>query len=302
MSEVTLFENNALANTDLYKSLQDINDNLLGGSGGSITRRRISLKGGRFREMVNGEEHTVSPDSNINVIIVGAAPLSRTYYSGAYDPQNPSAPTCWSSDTQTPASDVPDDQKQSARCMDCSMNIRGSGQGDSRACRFSQRLAVVLEGQFDKVYQLQLPATSIFGNSGDGKMPMQAYARFLAAHSTPAIAIVTNIRFDGDSSTPKLFFKAVRPLTEDELSTVVALKEHPDTQMALALTVAQTDKREVAPAPEAKPKSKAKTSGGLFDSAPDSEEVEEPKKVVKKAAPAPASNNDLSEIIENWDD
>jgi len=300
MSEVTLFEDNALVNSELYKSLQDINDNLLGGSSGTVTRRRISLKGGRFREMVNGEEQSVSPESSINVVIVGAAKLARTYYAGAYDPQTPSGPTCWSADTQAPAQEVPDEQKQAARCMDCPMNIRGSGQGDSRACRFSQRLAVVLEGQFDKIYQLQLPATSIFGSATEGKMPMQAYARFLAAHDTPAIAIVTNIRFDDNSSTPKLLFKAVRPLDENELKAAVELKTHPDTEMALALTVAQTDKAETPAAPKPAPKAKP---AGLFASNPEPEEVvEEPKKVVKKAAAAPASNSDLSEIIENWDD
>ena len=43
----------------------------------------------------------------------------------------------------------------------------------------SSVLAVALEGQLDKVYQIQLPATSVFGAVEDGKMPMQAYARFL---------------------------------------------------------------------------------------------------------------------------
>ena len=154
MSELpALFKDNALANSDLYKSLQDTNENLMGGSGNSIIRRRISLRGGRFREMTNGEQTDSSSETDINLVIVAAAPISRTYYAGAYDPQNPLPPTCWSSNTNAPADDVPEDQKQSTRCMDCPQNVKGSGQGQSRACRFSQKLAVALEGKLDTVYQ-----------------------------------------------------------------------------------------------------------------------------------------------------
>ena len=69
---------------------------------------------------------------------------------------------------------------------------------------------------------------------------MQAYARFLTTHNAPIMAVVTNIRFDESSSTPKLLFKAVRPLDEDELAQVIKLKDSPDTERALAMTVAQT--------------------------------------------------------------
>ena len=302
MSEVTLFENNAIANSDLFKSLQGVNDNLLSGSGGGEQRRRISLNGGKFREFVNGEQVSVSKEDNLNVVIVNAAPISRTYYEGTYDPQNPTPPKCWSADTNAPSPDVPQEQRQASRCMDCPQNIKGSGQGESRACRFAQRIAVALEGQLDKVYQLQLPATSIFGDGKDGKMPMQAYARFLSAHNTPAVAIITNMRFDENSSTPKLFFKAVRPLDEQELKTVVEMKDHPDTLKAITLTVAQTDgtdKSASAPAPAPAPKKEEPKS--LFAS--DDEPVEEPTKVVKKSPPAPtADDGDLSSIIDNWDD
>ena len=61
MSDMALFEGNSLVSSDLFKSLQDVDDNLAGGSGGSGPRR-ISIRGGRFREMVertaNGESVT----------------------------------------------------------------------------------------------------------------------------------------------------------------------------------------------------------------------------------------------------
>ena len=293
MSDMTLFEGgNSLASSDLFKQLQDTDDNLSGGTGGGGARR-ISLRGGRFREMVGGEQVNVKSDGFLNVVILNAAKLSRTYYSGAYDAENPSAPTCWSADTQAPASEVPADQRQASRCMDCPQNIKGSGQGESRACRFNQRIAVFLEGNMDEVYQLQLPATSIFGDAKDGKMGMQAYAKYLKAHKTPSIAVVTQITFDENSATPKLLFKAVRPLSEEELQQAVASKDSEDAIKAITLTVSQTDKVQ------------AIRDGAVADDEVDiGETAPAPKKVAKKKeVAAPSSEEaDLSSIVDDWED
>ena len=292
MSDMTLFEGNSLVSSDLFKKLQETDDNLTGGSGG-IKSHRISLRGGRFRELVNGEQVNVKSDGFLNVVVINAAKLSRTYYKGAYDAENPSAPTCWSPDTQTPSADVPKDQIQASRCMDCPQNIKGSGQGESRACRFSQRLAILLEGQMDTVYQLQLPATSIFGEARDGNMGMQAYAKYLKAHKTPSIAVVTQMSFDENSDTPKLFFKAVRPLNEGELNQAVSMKDSEDAIKAITLTVSQTDGVQ------------AKRDGAVQEDEVDIREpVPAPKKVAKKKEVAAPSDEeaDLASIVDDWDD
>jgi len=298
MSELSIFEGNSLVSSDLFKSLQNAGNNLLGGSGGGM--RRISVRGKRFRELVGSEEMRVSKSDSMNVVIVNAAPLSRTYYEGTYSPDNPSAPHCWSADTNVPSPDVPEDQRMAPRCMDCPMNIKGSGQGESRACRFQQRLAVALEGQLDKVYQLQLPATSVFGRGDDGKMPMQAYARFLNAHNTPPIAVVTEMYFDDDSDVPKLFFKPVRPLDEAELQQVASLLEHPDTERAITFTVAKPKEGEDVSAaltkPEPKPKKAKKAKV-------EEEEPEEPKKVSKKSDDASGGGDpELDAIVDAWEE
>jgi len=114
MSDMALFEGNSLVSSDLFKSLQDVDDNLAGGSGGSGPRR-ISIRGGRFREMVGGEQVNVKSDGFINVVIVNAAKISRTYYAGQYDPENPSGPSCWSPDTQAPDPSVPSDTRQASQ-------------------------------------------------------------------------------------------------------------------------------------------------------------------------------------------
>jgi len=297
MSELSIFEGNSLVSSDLFKSLQSAGNNLLGSSGGGV--RRISVRGKRFRELVGSEEMRVSKSDSMNIVIVNAAPLSRTYYEGTYSPDNPSAPHCWSADTNVPSPDVPEDQRMAPRCMDCPMNIKGSGQGESRACRFQQRLAVALEGQLDKVYQMQLPATSVFGRGDDGKMPMQAYARFLNEHNTPPIAVVTEMYFDDDSDVPKLFFKPVRPLEEAELQQVASLLEHPDTKRAITFSVAKPKEGGDVSAALTKPK-KAKKAKVEVD---EGDEPEEPKKVAKKSDDASSGEDpELDAIVDAWDD
>ena len=178
--------------------------------------RRVSIQGSNFTGLDLQTDSTA-----IDVVIVNAAAVSRSYYKGDYDPKAKRLPTCWSSDTQRPAPEVPPEQRQSARCIDCTNNVRGSGSGGGRACRFSQRLAIV-EGQaLDTVYQLQVPASSIFGKAGGrSSMPLQAYAKFLSGHGTPSAAVVTRISFDTGSPVPRLFFYPQRPLEEKELQKV----------------------------------------------------------------------------------
>ena len=198
--------------------------------------RRISIRGGKFHVIADGEE--VTRDLGyMDVVIVNAAPVSRAYYGDAYDPNRVAVPTCWSSDTQVPLVDVPQEQRQAMRCMDCPQNIRGSGQYGGRACRFSQRLAVVFGDKPDEVYQLQIPATSIFGNDKGGAMGMQNYARLLSKHDTPIVAITTNIYFDRDSVVPKLYFKPVDRLDADTYAAVCEMIDHEDTLRAITLTV-----------------------------------------------------------------
>lgn len=296
MSELTLFggKGNALVNSDLFKSLQEMNKTLAGGAGGG--GKRISIRGMRFREYDGGEQVNVSKEDSLNMVIVNAAPISRTYYEGTYDPENPTPPKCWSVDTQAPAKEVPADQRMASKCADCKMNIKGSGQGESRACRFQQRLAVTLEGKPEEVYQLQLPATSVFGEQKDGKMPMQAYAKFLNSHNTPIIAVVTQAYFDVNAETPKLFFKPVRPLDEAELRQAVEMKDSEAAIKAITLTVSQTDnvqkKEKVAEKPKA-------AKPPVED---DEEVIEEPKKTTAKKTAPVVEESDLASIVDNWDD
>ena len=303
MAAMTLFSGKSSA---LLASVQDsLTDTLVGNSGGLINRR-IGIKGSSFHEIINGKVVRTAEERALNVVIVSAAPISRTYFEGVYVEGEVKTPVCWSSDCQTPDKSVPEDQRQAARCMECPQNIKGSGSGDGRACRFQQRIAVMLEGSLDarEIYQVPLPPTSVFGDGEGKKMPLQAYARFLKAHNTPAFSIVTEMRFDTSKPTPTLIFKPVRPLEDEELAIAIEMREHPDTVRAVTLRVSQMDgvtpapkkpalfaKTEEAPAPKAKP----------VEVAAD-DDIEEPKKVVKKNSQPVEDKADIADIVGDWDD
>lgn len=306
MAELDIFKGNSLVNGDLFKSLMDANKKMAGGGG---LGQRISIRGSRFRMIVDGEQVSVSKDSTLNMVIVDAASIARTYYEGAFDPENPAPPMCWSADTQTPSQDVPEEQRQAARCADCPMNVKGSGQGDTRACRFSQRLAVTLDGEPEKVYQLQLPATSLFGAANGNAMGLQAYIKYLSAHNTPAIAVMTEMRFDDDATAPKLYFRPVRALDEEELQQAIAQRDSDDARKALEFTVAPPKKDDAKPA-EAKPAAKKaepkKAAPKQEDVAADDDDaVEEPTKVekaAKKEVVESKSSDALAAVMDDWDD
>ncbi len=301
---MTLFDNgNALISQDLFKSLMEMTKNL--GGGGTFSSRRISLRGSKFRMMDGGEQIMVAKGSEIDIIIVNAAKISRTYYEGVYDSENPEPPVCWSHDTQTPADEVPVEQRKSARCVDCPMNVKGSGQRDTRACRFQQRLAIMLPGGKGEVYQLQLPATSLFGEAVNGHRPMGAYAKFLASQNAPAIAIVTTMYFDENSDMPKVFFKAKRPLTDEELQLAIKARDSVEAMNAITLTVSQTDRvQQSKSSRKSEPSQPAVSAKTQKQEVPDEDaDVAEPKKrSTPKAAAGAGKTAELNDLISQWDD
>lgn len=295
MSEMTLFGKKSSSIASKFAGLQSSVASTLAGAQGN---RRISIKGGVFREIVGGKEVRTNDERAMNVVIIKAAPVSRMFFAGAYVEGETIKPSCWSNDGISPAKEVPEAQRQSARCKGCKQDIKGSGQNESRACKFQQRVAVLLEGDIESknIYQMVLPATSVFGDAENGKMPLQAYARHCNAHNTLIESIITEMRFDTASPTPKLVFKPVRELTDDEADIVLEMVDHPETIKAVTLNVSQTDGVIAAPklaAPE--PKVEAKES------------EPEPEPEIKKAKkPAPVVQDkpevDLAEIVGEWDD
>lgn len=324
MSNITLFNSSNVPAFARNNELSDTAKALTGGGAGASTKR-ISIKGGVFRLVAGGKEITSIEDRHLDVVIVRAAPkVSRIFYAGAYDADKIVRPECWSNDGEKPDASL--ESPQNKTCMGCPQNEAGSGMGNSRACRFQQRLAVVLANNLEgDVLQLTLPATSIFGKEDGDKRPLQAFARFLAAQTPPVNPeqIVTRMKFDTKAESPKLFFQPVRWLTDDEYPTVVAQSESDDAKRAVTLTVAQADGVKAAPMaiPGAAPKAAAKPAPAPAVEEDEAEEAPAPKAKAPKTKPAadvddepevrketakasavPAKKSKLADIVSDWDD
>ena len=323
MSNIALFSGGNVPAFARNNELSDTARALTGGGAGNSIKR-ISIKGGVFRLVLGGKEVASIEDRHLDVVIVRAAPkVSRIFYAGAYDADKIVRPECWSNDGETPDASIKDPQASS--CAKCSQNIAGSGQGNSRACRYQQRLAVVLANDMEgDVLQLTLPATSIFGKEEGDKRPLQAYARFLAAQNPPVNPeqIVTRMKFDTKAESPKLFFQPVRWLTDDEYPTSISQGESEDAKRAVTMTVAQADgvkappiglagkaptaakaapapapadDEEEAPAPKTAKAPKAKPAA-------DADDEPEVRKESAKATAVPAKKSKLADIVSDWDD
>jgi len=323
MSNVALFTGSNVPAFAKKGELSSLAKSLAGGAGGG-GGKRISIKGGVFRLMVDGNQVAAIDERFLDVVIVNAAPtIGRTFYMKSYDPDSPAGPDCWSPDGEKPHATAAN--PQSDRCATCPQNVKGSGQGDSRACRFSQRLAVVLANDIDgHVMQLQLPATSIFGKEEGENRPLQAYARFLAAQGVSPETLVTRMKFDTKSEAPKLHFKAMRWLTEDEYASAAEQGKTEDAKRAITMTVAQTDKAEPlklegtkpvakaapAPAPAAEEEEEEAAPppprrGRPPKAKPAAVEEEEVEPTVRKTAEpvsAPSGKSKLAELAAEWDD
>ena len=272
----------------------------------------VNAGAGMKRVSING--------CHLDVIVVKAAPkVSRIFYAGSYDKDAAAAPPdCTSNDGVMPDAGVRNQQASS--CGVCEQNIAGSGNGNSRACRYQQRLAVVLANNPEgDVLQVTLPATSIFGKEEGDKRPLQAYARAMAAQTPPVNldSIVTRMKFDTKAESPKLIFAPVRWLTNDEYEIVQTQSTSKDAEKAVSSTPAAVD-GVTAPAPlaiegkrpmgkmmeedEAEAMAEVKAAKPKKTKAVETEEEPEVRKAPAKIEAAPAKKNKLADIVADWDD
>lgn len=296
-NEVALFEGMETLPAHLQGGeLSETAKALAGGGAGGDGLKRISIKGSVFRMMLGSKEVAQNEDRGMNMIIVKSAPgYARTYYEGSYKEGVTVNPSCWSDDGNAPSPNV--ESPQSSLCASCPQNVKGSGQGGGRACRYSARLAVVLEGDpKGDVYGVQIPATSIFGDADSEKYSsLQQYVKKLAGFGYDVVKVVTEFRFDTKSPVPKLMFRAVRPVNEEEWAIVQKQGESADAK-------AHTGDRQFKKADEddgfEKPieKQKAELKAAKSDDA-------EPVKVAKKKAePVQADKPDLAAVLDEWGD
>jgi hypothetical protein len=264
---------------------------------------RIVPKNGIFRKVVGGEEMGKVKGA-INTIIVNASPkVGRIFYAKQWSPESePTAPDCFSNDGQAP--DAGAANPQASRCDDCQQNIKGSGMGNSKACRYSRRIALTLEEDFGtslegRVYQMNLASKSLFGDSvGDNTHPFESYTKYLANNGKSLDYVVTQISFNEDNDNQSVLFAPLRFINKGEYAVTSEVVKKPEVQKMVTMTPYQADASGRAPAlaaPAPAPAPKA---------APVAEDVAEPVKreSTKAAAPAPTAKKGLDDVVKAWSD
>ena len=285
----------ALLNQDLPDFLQQAGvSELTKQLAGKTGVKRIVPKNGIFRKVVGGEEMG-KVKGTLNVVIVNASPkVGRIFYAKQWTPDSePTSPDCFSNDGDTP--DAQATNPQASRCDACPQNIKGSGMGNSKACRYSRRLAMVLEEDFGtslqgEVYQMNLASKSLFGKSNaDNAHTFEDYTKYLANNGKSLDYVVTQIGFNEENDNQSVLFTPVRFINKGEYAVTGPLTTKPEIQKLVVMTPYQADTAGKAlPAP-------AKAAA-----APAAAEAPEPTKRESKKPDAPVAKKDLDSVVKAW--
>jgi len=300
-NEVSIFKSRDVAVTG-KKAPSALTQSLMKGG-----LKRISPRNGMFVRVVNGDA-AGKLKAPLRVVIVGVAPdVQRTFYAKAYDPNaEPTAPDCWTNDGRKPDASIK--APQGKNCETCPQNVKGSGQGETRACRFKRRLAVVLPEEVGgnnegDIYQLEVASKSIFGKGVGQVFPLNAYIDYVIANGENIDGVVTEIDFNENNNNQSVLFRAVDFVSSDSdlVKVVNTAVESPEAHKAIVLNVAAVDKGEgdndedfETKAPVAK----------QVDSDEEAEPVAEPTKRASKKAEVPAATTkkSLADVVSAWSD
>ena len=299
MSEVSIFKNRDVAVAG-KKSPSALTQSLMRATTGTRIPR-ISPRNGIFKRIVNGED-VGKLKSPLRVVIVGVAKATaqRSFYIKSFDPNAEAAPPdCWTNDGQKPDASIA--TPQGKNCETCPQNVKGSGQGDTKACRFKRRLALILLDDIDgnnsgQVYQFEAASKSIFGKGVNHLHPLNAYIDYVIGNGEDIDGVITEISFNENNDNQSVLFKAVDFVTDPSLAAVVATAvESTEAQKAVVLTAGAIDKGEtVAP--------KAIEQAQVFDE-PEPRIAEPTVRTAKKAeVPSSAAKQNLADVVSAWSD
>lgn len=293
MSNITVIDQN-LPDFLQQAGVSDLTKQLAGNSG----VRRIVPKNGIFRKVV-GKEEMGKVKGSMNAIIVNASPhVGRIFYIKQWSPDaEPTAPDCFSNDGISP--DAGSQNPQASRCDSCPQNIKGSGMGNSKACRYSRRIAMVLEEDFGtslegQVYQMNLASKSLFGEgSGDNTHTFENYTKYLANNGKSLDYVVTQLSFNEDNDNQSVLFTPARFINKTEYAVTSEVVKKPEVQKMVVMTPYQADSsgRQKLEAP--KP---AVSASEEEDDAP------KPTKRESKKADTPTPKKEIKDVLKAWGD
>jgi hypothetical protein len=268
----------------------------------------LSFRGKVWRVKKSGEEapyidENGDPRPSIELVMVQAnRNVSKLYYPKGYEEGSTEAPACFSMDGKLP--DPSAAEPQHASCATCPHNQWGSKvtpQGTkTKSCSDNRRMAVVsvndlmTNGADANVMLMRVPGASL--------QNVKEYTeRTLGSKGWPFCAVVTRFGFDPSAAFPKLTLRPSRPLTKEELSWVLQLREGDDAARILADHsdfVAPAEQDDTAPKlePTTSAEVTAPAAPAVAEAAPAA-----PAEPPKAEEPAPSAPSKLDEVKSDVD-
>jgi hypothetical protein len=293
----------------------------------------ITLNGDKRPLMKRNEEGEEEPVQTFNAIILAYPERrGRTYYEGAYNAEQESAPVCWSNDGITPDEKSP--KRQSATCAKCPMSAKGSRQTENgkaaRACGEHRMVAVIPAsriGEFPPM-RMKLAITSDYDGQNktlqaQGWFAFSNYMDFLKGKRVNfTYLLTTKIKFDPTEGInyPKLIFSPGKWLSSEQFEAVKQIATSPEIEGILktefnpkiedAPLTEEEDELAEQPVVTAKPagrtvaKPAAKPAPEPEDDGEGGEEPEPApvKPAPNKPAPAAAKANGHAPVVADEDD
>ena len=304
--EVSIFQNQtgvAVGERKLSKLGQSL-------ASASMSRRIQTNTNGTFKRLINGEQIGNALRGEIEVIIVGALPkVSRVYYAEKYDPNKEATlPDCWSNLGDKPESNVP--AAAHSNCTDCPMNVKGSGENGSKACRYQRRISVLVANDpTGDIYQFNVPAKSLFGKGTGNVHPFESYVKFLVGNGESPDTVVTKISYDDNADSLELLFSPMRSVSDTEWAMVQVAQLRPEAENYTKITVAQADgvtkkptaAKAAAPEPVVEVAKPRVTRSEDPDDAIE-EPVKRPSKAAAEAPVTPPAKSKLADVVSQWAD
>lgn len=194
----------------------------------------ISIRQNRFW-LVSSEGRTQTPNPlKLHFVTLGAkAPEGRTYYEGAYDPENSSMPDCFSYDGVTPDARGP--KRQAEACGSCKQSMWGSATSKLTgamvpACRTHKDIVIKVMG-VEGAWLLRIPPASIKKQWAPLVKRIEDVAKVeQAKHGKSTMTMLTTVVesvFDDDAQGV-LNFRPLGYLSQSEAPAVIALAEDRD--------------------------------------------------------------------------
>lgn len=222
---------------DVFRATVDKGDEFSAGIQSSLAV--FSYRGSKWWIKYRGEERLLTredgdPRTSIELVLIASSThLSKIFYKDGYKEGSTAAPDCFSNNGVTP--DPSATARQANACAICPMNAWGSritpAGKQGKACSDSKRVVAVPLADIDNELfggpmLLRIPAASLndFAN----------YAQRMKQTGFMLYAIGTRISFDAAANYPKMLFKEIRALTNEEAALVADLRNDPRTQRILS--------------------------------------------------------------------